>query len=643
MMMQTPVKILLIEDNPADARLVQEFLMVAGTGKFQFEHADRLSTGLKLLSVNGFDAVLLDLNLPDSQGLDTLKQLCARVPDMPILVLTGLQNEQIGLQAVKEGAQDFLLKGQVNESLITRSISYAMERKRTEALLRESERRLKEVQALGRIGYWEYDTAKQTIIWSDQTFVLYERDLVLGAPTLEEEAAYYSPEQNRILREYASKAIETGQNFKYDLQVKLPSGKMKYFSATMQPIKGSNGQTINLVGTVQDITERKRAEINLNKVNRSMKILSECNNCLVRATDEKDFFNDVCQIIRKNGEYSMVWIGLLKAEENSILLPVAYAGSEPYDYASEKINLTAPNGRYKILRDVFSSGKFQICNKLPDDRQPCFGPPPLVNQPCRSIISLPLFSSNQTIGALTIYSTIADIFDENEKKLLLELADDLSYGIAALRTSVKHKQAEEQVKINLKKIENTLEGTVHALAATSEMRDPYTAGHQRRVTQLACAIAQDMGFSQDRINAIRVAGLLHDIGKITVPAEILTKPSKLTDVEFAIIKTHPKAAYDVIKSIDFPWPISQYILQHHEKLNGSGYPSGLKSDEILMESRILCVADIVEAMSSHRPYRPALGIDVALEDMLANKGILYDPVVVDSCVKLYREKGFKFE
>jgi putative nucleotidyltransferase with HDIG domain len=142
---------------------------------------------------------------------------------------------------------------------------------------------------------------------------------------------------------------------------------------------------------------------------------------------------------------------------------------------------------------------------------------------------------------------------------------------------------------------------------------------------------------------IRVAGLLHDIGKILIPAEILTKPSKLTEVEFAIVKTHARASYDILKSIEFPWPVAQIVIQHHEKLNGSGYPSGLKGDEILMEARILCVADIVEAMSSHRPYRPALGIDVALGDMLTNKGVLYDPNAVDSCVKLFREKGFKFE
>jgi putative nucleotidyltransferase with HDIG domain len=394
---------------------------------------------------------------------------------------------------------------------------------------------------------------------------------------------------------------------------------------------------------LSDIEERMKAENALKKVNSSLKIISESNSCLVRATNEKDFLNDVCRIIRENGNYYMVWIGLIEAVEKDILRPVAYAGSEFFDYASEKIDLKDAKGRYKILRAVISSGKFQICNKLPDDRQPCFGPVAAAGQPCRSILSLPLFFDNRTMGALTIYSACADAFDDQETKLLMDLVNDISYGITTLRMRIHNLQVEEQVKMSLIRAETALESTVKALGVTSELRDPYTAGHQRRVTQLANAIAREMGFTENRIDGIRVAGLLHDIGKIMIPAEILTKPSKLTEVEFAIVKTHSMASYDILKSIEFPWPVAQIVIQHHEKLDGSGYPSGLKGDAILLEAKILCVADIVEAMSSHRPYRPALGIDVALEDMLANKGVLYDPVVVDTCVKLFREKGFKFE
>ncbi|OHD64485.1 MAG: hypothetical protein A2176_06000, partial [Spirochaetes bacterium RBG_13_51_14] len=505
------------------------------------------------------------------------------------------------------------------------------DRKRSEEDLRESERRLKEAQVLGRNGYWEYDPTRQMLLWSDQMFVLYERDPALGAPNPEDEAPYYSPEQRQTLQEHVVKALETGIDSHVDLQAKLPSGKLMYYAATMHPIKSPNGRIVKLVGTIQDITERKQSEITLYKVNRAMKILSACNSCLVRATDEKDFLNDVCQIIRKNGEYSMVWIGFIDAAEKDIVRPVAYAGTEPVDYKSVKIDLADPDVCYTMLRSVVANGEFQKRQNLPGDCQPCFGPPWPANRPCRSILSLPLIFDNRTKGALTIYSTRADTFDEQETKLLMELVDDISYGITTMRMRVRHLQAEEQIKMSLITAETALESTVKALGVTSELRDPYTAGHQRRVTQLACAIAREMGFTENRINGVRVAGLLHDIGKILIPAEILTKPSKLTEVEFAIVKTHSRASFDILKSIEFPWPVAQIVIQHHEKLNGSGYPSGLKGDEIIMEARILCVADIVEAMGSHRPYRPALGIDAALDDMKQNRGILYDPAVVDAC------------
>jgi HD-GYP domain-containing protein (c-di-GMP phosphodiesterase class II) len=178
------------------------------------------------------------------------------------------------------------------------------------------------------------------------------------------------------------------------------------------------------------------------------------------------------------------------------------------------------------------------------------------------------------------------------------------------------------------------------MAVVVETRDPYTAGHQRRVSDLARAIATEMNLSRGRIDGIRVMGSIHDIGKISVPAEILSKPTKLTDIEFGLIKAHSSAGYDILKEIEFPWPVAEIVLQHHEKLNGFGYPRGLKGNEILPEAKIICVADVVEAMASHRPYRPALGIEKALEEIFQNRGILYDPDVVDACLRLFREKGY---
>ena len=181
------------------------------------------------------------------------------------------------------------------------------------------------------------------------------------------------------------------------------------------------------------------------------------------------------------------------------------------------------------------------------------------------------------------------------------------------------------------------------MAFALEMRDPYTAGHQQRVADLACAIANEMGLSEKQTNGIRTAAMIHDIGKICIPAQILSKPGKLNEIEFSLVKAHPGIGYDILKNIEFPWPIAQMVLQHHERIDGSGYPSGLAGSEILLEARILAVADVVEAMASHRPYRPALGLDKALEEISKNRGVLYDPEVTDACLKVFRKKGFEFK
>jgi putative nucleotidyltransferase with HDIG domain len=176
-----------------------------------------------------------------------------------------------------------------------------------------------------------------------------------------------------------------------------------------------------------------------------------------------------------------------------------------------------------------------------------------------------------------------------------------------------------------------------------ESKDPYTAGHQRRVTHLACAIAQGMGLSQDQIEGIRVMGYLHDIGKIAVPAEILSRPGKINEFEFNLVKQHPMSGFEILKQIVFPWPVAQAVAQHHERLDGSGYPSGITGTEIILEARVLAVADVVEAMASHRPYRPAVGIKQALEEIVRHKGTLYDPEAVEACIRLFSEKGYEFD
>jgi PAS domain S-box-containing protein len=255
----------------------------------------------------------------------------------------------------------------------------------------------------------------------------------------------------------------------------------------------------------------------------------------------------------------------------------------------------------------------------------------------------PLFKGVENIIYLESWQRRKD----GEKRLLAwwcralkDKSGQVTGALSSARDITDRKRAEEELRQSFEKLRKALGATVNAISLTVEMKDPYTSGHQQRVSDLARAIATEMGLSADRQDFILTASSIHDIGKIALPAEILSKPTKLTELEFSLIKTHAQIGYDILKDIEFPWPVADVVLQHHERMNGSGYPNGLKGENILLEARILAIADVVEAIASHRPYRPALGIDLALEDISGNKDILYDADAVDACLRLFREKGY---
>jgi len=216
-------------------------------------------------------------------------------------------------------------------------------------------------------------------------------------------------------------------------------------------------------------------------------------------------------------------------------------------------------------------------------------------------------------------------------------------AIESVRDITDRKKAETKLRQNNDKLRKNVESTIRAMSKIMEYRDAYTAGHQQHVAHLASRIAKEMKLTEEQVECIRIAGMVHDIGKIYIPSEILTRPSKLIEDEFRIVMTHSKVAYEILKDIEFPWPIAEIVLQHHERIDGSGYPARLTRDDILLEARVLSVADVVEAMSHHRPYRPALGTEKALEEIKCNKGILYDEVVVDACTKLFTSGNFNFK
>jgi len=240
-----------------------------------------------------------------------------------------------------------------------------------------------------------------------------------------------------------------------------------------------------------------------------------------------------------------------------------------------------------------------------------------------------------------IYGYIVKPLDVNE--VLINIRNSLRRRELEIANRRYRRDLEQMVEERTASLHRAMEGVIRAMGLTVESRDPYTSGHQQRVAMLSAAMGRELGLPKHQIDGIRLAAMIHDLGKITVPAEILSKPTRLTDFEFALIKTHPQVGYDILKEIEFPWPIAQMVYQHHERMDGSGYPLRLKGKDILLESRIIAVADVVEAMASHRPYRPAIGLDQALAEVAQNAGKRYDPEAARVCLRLFREKGFSFE
>jgi PAS domain S-box-containing protein/putative nucleotidyltransferase with HDIG domain len=268
-------------------------------------------------------------------------------------------------------------------------------------------------------------------------------------------------------------------------------------------------------------------------------------------------------------------------------------------------------------------------------------PFPMENLPFAKVVSTgnPVYGTRHAINfpdGRRVYLSIngAPIVDEK---------GSINEVVFTIDDVTEQRRAEEEIRMTVEKLKRSIDDTMRAMAMIVEQRDPYTAGHQGRVASLAVAIAQDMNLSEDHISGIRMAGMIHDVGKMNIPAEILSKPTQLSRIEFELIKSHAETGYNILKTIEFHYPVANVVYQHHERIDGSGYPQGLKGDEILMEARIIAVADVVEAMASHRPYRPAIGIDAALGEIEKNRGVLYDNTVADACLRLFREKGYQIE
>jgi PAS domain S-box-containing protein len=424
-----------------------------------------------------------------------------------------------------------------------------------------------------------------------------------------------------------------GEEITYERRILNARGEDRLCRVTLVRLPSASPRLLR--ASFVDITEQKASERVLRRLNRTLLTLSRGNEVLVHAASEQQLLSAMCHVLVDTGGYRMAWVGTAEHDAAKSVTPVASAG-DTGDYL-EKARITwadEPRGGGLIGRAI-RSGEPANCQDIAADP----GMAPWLEEAKRhgfaSSIALPLMDQSGVFAALTLYSDERGSFDADELRLLQELAEDLAFGIRSLREHAEHEALNQRWRASL-------EATVGAIANTVEMRDPYTSGHQQRVARLAVAMAREMGLPEHQIEGLYLAGIIHDVGKIDIPSDILNKPGKLSKLQFQLIQGHAQSGFDIVKGVDFPWPIAQMILQHHERLDGSGYPQGLKGEAILPEAQILAVADVVEAMMSHRPYRPALGIEAALAEIENGSGRVFDPAAVAACVTLFRDKRFTF-
>jgi len=420
---------------------------------------------------------------------------------------------------------------------------------------------------------------------------------------------------------------------KFDFTFFNKQGKSRVISLSAAPIP----QTTRTVIELYDITSYTR-------IKRAMESIVACDKIINQATTEKELIEGVLQKIVEIGGYRFTWLGFLKQGKVLTIQPFAFAGYEDGYLDHLGIKLTDPNRSGGPTGTAINTGTVAICKNFAEDPSVAAWREEALKRGYHSSIALPLKRAESgIIGIMNIYSSEEDAFDEEEVQLLSEMVSGLTFGIISLRMQDQRNQSAEDLLYSLSKMQRVLSQIVLSLSMVVEIRDPYTAGHQRRVATLSIALAKQLNYTEDQLQEISIAASIHDIGKISVPNEILNRPGKLNEMEMGIIKMHSQSGYEITKGIEFAWPIADIILQHHERYDGSGYPNGLKGEEILMSARIIAVADTVEAMNSHRPYRPAVGLEKALAEIVNQRGIHYDPQVVDACVDLFNNLGFSWE
>lgn len=461
-----------------------------------------------------------------------------------------------------------------------------------------------------------------------------------GSPiTLADLAAVVHPDDRALVSSHLRHVAEHVRS-ECDFRMIRESGAVTYCRSVLEVVTDT-GQATVAYGMVQDVTELTEAIRVGDRLNATLSVISKCQEAMLHATSEDQLIKEVCEAIASDPSSVCVWVGERIYNREKAIRPVYVAGSAA-EYVS-RITVSwddvptgwGPTGTaIKSNRPVFYSksigaGYFAPWRAIAAD----YG--------ITSCISIPVIVYGEALYVLTVYKAEPDEFPLEEREAYIQFAGQVSHGVERLRTQLAYDLGVQELKRQSVQMSGLLDQVVQALANAVVIKDPYTAAHQERVTKLCMAIAEKLHLEPTEQDGLRLAARVHDIGRIMVPSEIRSKPSKLKDVEYELMCTHALASYEILKGIDFPWPVAEIVLQHHERPDGAGYPKGLKEEEIRLEARIIAVADVMEAMCSHRPYRAAIGAEEALNEIRRVSGTQLDPKVVAACEAVFNE-GFSF-
>ena len=598
--MPDSVKVLIVEDLPTDAELCQREVKKA-LASCIFRRVETRRDYLEAIEKFQPDIILSDYKLPAFDGMTALQLALKNAPQIPFVVVTGSMNEDTAVECMKAGAWDYVIKEHIKR--LGPVVVAMLEEKKLREAKRQADDALKNSEERHRrISSIMTDMTFSCIASRDGGYVL---DWMSGA--VEAITGYTVGEiiqrscwrflvidEDLGLFEKEVTGLSAGQNSYCELRIISKGGTVVWVAVHTECVAVPDAEgSLRIYGGIKDITEHRTAEAS---ILRSKMLLQN----VIDTTPDWMYVKD------REHRYLMVNKSFATAQG---LSPQEMVGRPDTDFFSNTL--------------CYGDPQKGITGYHEDDDNAFAG----------RVVHNPKNMITWADGTHHVYDTFKIPLSDHEGRI---------YGALVYSRDITERQAAEDDRADaFSKLQKTLDDFIDSMAKIIELRDPYTAGHQSRVAELSVAIARAMGLTDEQVKYIRVAALIHDIGKIYVPSDILSKPGRLTDMEWQLIRTHPQGSYDILKMIEFPWPVALVALQHHERNNGSGYPQGIKGSEIMLEARIIAVADVVEAMASHRPYRQSLGIDAALQEITKNRGVLYDEAVVDACLKLFGTGEFR--